>query len=152
MDVALIKNLGKISCRDPQPRISSHFMQLKCSFPPLEESATGPYLESEKSTEKMPSFFRTISILPCHSPFTSASSKWRLSFRFPYKNSVCISLLFCACYVPHPSHPAWFDYHSDICQRLKIMKPHIMRLSVISYYYVCTPHTVGSKYCPFCAI
>jgi hypothetical protein len=27
---------------------------------------------------------------------------WRLSFRFPNQHLVCISLLSCACYMPHP--------------------------------------------------
>jgi hypothetical protein len=39
-------------------------MQLNCSFPPLEEPATGHYNESEKSGTNIPSFFSTISVFP----------------------------------------------------------------------------------------
>lgn len=44
-------------------------------------------------------------------------SKWFLSFIFPYKNIVFISLLHHTCHIPCLSHSPWFDQH--ILARLK---------------------------------
>jgi len=63
-----------------------------------------PVLSQTDSVHTLPSY--SFMILP----FMPASSKWSLSFRFSYKNYLCISHVSHACNIPHPSNPVLFDY------------------------------------------
>ena len=63
-----------------------------------------PVLSHNDSVHTLPSYcFMILQFMP-------ASSKWSLSFRFSYKNPLCISHVFHTCNIPHPSHPVLFDY------------------------------------------
>jgi len=47
-------------------------------------------------------------------PSTPRSSKWSHRFTFYNQNTVCISPLYHACYMFHPSHPPSFDHPNNI--------------------------------------
>jgi len=55
-------------------------------------------------------------------PSTPRSSKWSLSFMFPYGNSVWISPITHTCHRPHPSLYPWFDHLHNLWCGEQIMK------------------------------
>jgi hypothetical protein len=55
-------------------------------------------------------------------PSMRRSSKWSLSLRFPHQNPAFASHLSHKCYMPGPSHFAWFDRPNNFCWRLQIIQ------------------------------
>jgi hypothetical protein len=53
-------------------------------------------------------------------PSTPRSSDWLLHFRFSNQNVACNSHLSHTCYMPHPSHPPWFDHRNNMCWSCKL--------------------------------
>jgi hypothetical protein len=73
-------------------------------------------------------------------PSTPRSSKWSLPYRFsPTSNSVCISHLSYACYMPHPIHLSLFDERNNIWWRLQIINSSLWK---------CLPLPFLGPYCP----
>jgi hypothetical protein len=72
------------------------------------------------------------------------SSAWSLPFRFPDQNFVCISHLFHACCMSHPSHTPRFDHPNNIWRSVQVMKLLIMKFSSVSYHFL----PLRSKYSP----
>jgi len=56
-------------------------------------------------------------------------------------NSLCISHIFHACYIPRPSHPPWFDHPNNIWWSIHVTKLLIMHSSQVSL-------PLRSKYSP----
>jgi hypothetical protein len=83
---------------------------------------------------------------------------WSLSFRFSNQDTVCISYIHHACYMPRPSHPPLFDHPTYIWNTqwgpMVIPRniPHIGHLVFISVSYslpirvrMVLAHTRGKK-------
>ena len=102
------------------------------SLPPLQEPATCPYPEPDKSSACPTAHFLKmhLNIILSSKP---GSSKWSLSLRFPHQNPVGTSFLPHACYMPRPSH-SQFDLSNNIGWRVQIIGLLIMLFSPSPYY------------------
>jgi hypothetical protein len=84
-------------------------MESRVSLLCSQEPATSPYSEPHASSHTFQPLFPKILILTS----TPRSSEWSLPFRFSNQNTLCISRLFHACYMPRLSHHPWFDHRND---------------------------------------
>jgi hypothetical protein len=66
-------------------------------------------------------------------PFTSRSSKWSLSVRFPNQNPLCFSPLPYECHMPRPSN-SWFDEPNNIWTAVSIIKLRCLHFPVSRHY------------------
>jgi len=69
-------------------------------------------------------------------PSTRRSSKWSLSFRFPYQNPACTSPLPFMCRIPHPSHSSWFYHPNNIWGGVQVMKLRVFQSSTCLCFLV----------------
>jgi hypothetical protein len=69
-------------------------------------------------------------------PSRLRSSKWSLLCRFYAKIFYAFLMSPHACYMPHASHPPWFDHPTDILWRAEIMELLIMLFSAASCYFL----------------
>jgi len=84
-------------------------------------------------------------------PSMPVSSKWSLPFQFSNQNTVYISHLFQACYMPCSSHP-WVDHPNNIWWSVQVRKLLTMQSSPASSHFLllrckCSPqHPVLKHY------
>ena len=69
-------------------------------------------------------------------PPTCRSSKWPLSLRSPHRNSVYISPLPHARYMPRPSHSSRFYHPNNIAWGVQIIKILITQFTPLPFYLV----------------
>jgi hypothetical protein len=73
-------------------------------------------------------------------PLVSRSSNGTLAFRLPYQHSVCISIVFYACYTLDPSLPPRLDHPNNIWCAEQDTKLHVAKFSLNSGLSVLGPN------------
>jgi hypothetical protein len=80
--------------------------------------------------EKLYSFHTNFNIIILSK---SRSSKRFLSFSVSNQQPVGISLLWHACYTPHPVQPTWLEYSNKIWRGIQILKLFIIQFPLSSF-------------------
>lgn len=87
---------------------------------------------------------RGILMLPSHLCLRMSNGSCLLVFQIKF----WVHLWFHACYLPHQSHPSWFDHRNNVRWRVKIVKLLLMLYSPASHHFL----PLRSKDTPQCPV